>query len=191
MHGVLCMILVWMFFSFECGNSAAPKLTTYAPMTPVTTVQLQELHDMFKYSRDIINITISYDRLYDDEQYKYLGIFGLPMYPDENGEWYIYFGLKDEEGAKYEVPISIAQYSDLIELIIENEVCEMQPMLGGNLDRSQDHAIIGILCTGESNIGYNTRTPESEPFWEVVDYIEENFVEPSLQNPVDKWWREP
>ncbi len=82
-------------------------------------------------------------------------------------------------------------FKELIQLLIDNEICEMQTTSDPGFDKYSDNHKITIMSHySQAHIGYNTRTPESEPFWEVVDYIEENFVAPALLNPVDKWWWE-
>ena len=110
---------------------------------------------------------------------------------DQYGQMIWYFDLINEQHAKFQLAFEESQVRQLLDAIADNQVCEMQSIHTAPFTNALDYGQVWIDCFNSyAQIGYNTRTPESEPFWEVVDYIEEHFITPALQNPVDHWWWE-
>ncbi len=155
---------------------------------PFTTSELVKILDD-PINRAISSLKVQY---YKKEANPIMLIYGgMTKMPFDgfNRRWLFCVDLKNQR-YEYALPAE-SDFKELIQLLIDNEICEMQPVEDPAFNKQSTNSRIRISTPGSyAYIGYNTRTPESEPFWEVVDYIEENFVAPALLNPVDKWWWE-
>ena len=156
----------------------------------VTTEDLTKILHEDPTNRKIASLQIYISRRSYEDEHPAGGNFRPAPFDGIARQWW--FTLHGSNWQQYEFQLPNEQaYKDLIQLCIDNEICEMQTDESSNFTYQQDYCLISISrFNAESNIAYNTRTEESEPFWEVVDYIEQHFVAPALQNPVDHWWWE-
>lgn len=187
MHVFIRCLLYMAIVAAVLYESKADAIDPYETF-PMTTTKLVRIIDD-PINRAIASLKVQYIKKEAVPIVVLYGSFSKMPFDGINRRWLFCVDLNNQR-YEYALPYE-SDLKELIQLMIDNEICEMQSVDDPAFDKYSSNCRLRISTPGSNAyIGYNTRTPESEPFWEVVDYIEDNFVAPALQNPVDKWWWE-
>lgn len=181
------LVFAIVLASVVCVTTTAVNSKDIVEPEQLTSELLDEIVNEDPTGRRVASVQFSYIAKSSEH---YFGVFDAKPRIGEAREWT--FSMRDRStGQKYDYSFSEPPYRSLVQLCISNDVSEMQPFLSEDFDRNIDYWMIKIKYKSAwARIGYNVRDVESEPFFEVVDFIEANFVAPALLNPVDKWWDE-